>query len=677
MSAARTRARLGGALLRAITCAGLVAGPAWSADLAPAAVTYVERPEDGPMSQSGRPLTTAGQARYGVDINSSIDLQIDPVKLQGALLGQDTTGAGERAKQLQKRVDNLSQAVGVVKGAATRLQDLLKNWKAGDAESNQKVEASGAERGAILKALVDTRRERLKSSGSDPRADNSKLNALVGATSGSGYDWPLVSELLNEEIAFARRDLDLAAAQFAFSLQIQPHLVPRTGQPSPVRLGGYNQAALGTATRYEKLQFSSAEQDQAYQRYDQLAKEISETQDVGEAIVKQFEAELQALRPQLDALVQAAEQARDKLRDRLSSLERWGAAEQRSAWLAKVEKDLGTTDQGKKVQADWKALDTTLGELKDDVAALRGYADLRGQLAGKTAPQAMNVLLGLAKTLGKPQQGVRLFDVAVWKERQSKIDTFVKGVSALPAPLKARLEAPDGPVADLRAAGDAFKGLATAVSQGASPVIDLLSRLLGSGAAQAAANLELPPGTKPVPVTRSSQLNSRIDLQRIPAKRDIGDNVEVRYDLFKGDVLVGGWTDEFALRSYGWNSEVLASLAFTKPDNGSVAWKATAAMSWLLSYDSWPQGTESGLATSRLKWFSGGGFSVMPLSSANDEGVKLGLAATVGFLNNRLLVGYGTNLQATTDKRFMFFSIRLIDFPALSGPLGGGIATPK
>jgi len=668
-------ARSTGVLLRALACAGVVAGPAWSADQAPAAVTYVERPEDGPMRQSGRQLTTAGQARYGVDINSAIDLRIDPVKLQGALLSQDAAGVGARARQLLDRIDSLGKAVDGVKGAATKLKDLLETWQPNDPASNLKVLQAGAQRGAILQTLGLVRRARLADSGLDPKTANIQLNAVTPAD--GSFDWALLSQLLNEEIVFARRDLDLAAAQFAFSLQIQPHLIPKAGQPSPVYLRGYNEAAVGSSTPFQKLQFSSADQAQAYQHYEQLAKEIGETKSVGEAILKQLELELQDLRPQLDTIAQAAAEARDKLRDRLSSLERWSDPNQRTAWLAKVESDLGKTDQGREVLKDWRELDETLGDLKQDVAALRGYADLRGQIAGRTAPQAMDVLLGLAKTLDKPQQTVRLFNVAVWKDRQTKIAKFVDHVSKVPGPLKARLLEQDGPVADLDAAGKAFQALAATVGQGANKVTDLLSKLLGTGPALAAAKLELPPGTRPVSLTSTSQLDSSIDLQRVPAKRDVGDNVEVRYDLFKGDTRVGGWKDEFTLRSYGWNSEVLASLAFTKPDSGSAVWKATAAMNWLLSYEPWPKQGESGLATSRLKWFSGGGFSVMPLNSANDEGVKLGLAATVGFLNNRLLVGYGTNLQATADRRFMFFSIRIIDFPALSGPVGGSPVTQK
>jgi hypothetical protein len=72
-----------------------------------------------------------------------------------------------------------------------------------------------------------------------------------------------------------------------------------------------------------------------------------------------------------------------------------------------------------------------------------------------------------------------------------------------------------------------------------------------------------------------------------------------------------------------------------------------------------------------VKWFSGAGISAMPLNSSNKNGVEMGLGATLAFLNNRVFIGYGTNLQAENNKGFWFFSIRLLTFPGLSGPLGG------
>lgn len=691
MNAVRPQRLPARAWLCACVSVGTMAAPASAADAPSAAVTYLERPEDGPMSKAGRRLT-AGDARYGVDINSSIDLLISADKLRNALLGHEGANAAsaKQAEQMQARINDLQTAVAAVKGASERLQDLLKTWTPNDPVSNRRVQESAAERLAILKPLTDARRNRMRANGLNPSGDT-KLNALLAPGVPGGYDWALVTDLLNEEIALARRDLDRAASLVSYSLQIQPHLVPRTGPATPIRLSGYNESAAGAATRFEKLQFSSAEQEQAFKKYEALAVQIGETQSLGDGIVKQLQTELQVLRPQLDALVQAAQVARDKLRDRLSSLERWGIREQRKAWLATVAEDLRKTDKGMEVLKAWEALagkpDCTVGcepalldELKADVAAVRAYADLRNPLAAaNTAPQAMNVLLGLTKTLAQPQDSLRLFNGSVWQARQKKMSDFAKAVADLSGPLKVRVEASEGPVADVKAVNEAFSGLVATATQSANEAVDLLARVLGAGPAQAAANLEVPPGTRPVPITSGSQLNSRIDLQRIPAKREVGDSVEVRFDIFKGDkadVKVGGWKDEFTLRSYGWNSEVLASLAFTKPDSGASVWKATAAMNWILSYNKWPRGDDNGLASARLKWFSGAGFSVMPLTSGGDEGVKLGLAATFGLLNNRLLLGYGTNLQGKDDKRFLFFSIRVVDFPALSGPAGGGSTTP-
>ena len=122
------------------------------------------------------------------------------------------------------------------------------------------------------------------------------------------------------------------------------------------------------------------------------------------------------------------------------------------------------------------------------------------------------------------------------------------------------------------------------------------------------------------------------------------------------------------MKSFGWNSEVLASLAFAQHEDEDT-WKPGAAMNWIASREDWPDSSERGLRSSqRLKFFSGLGISALTLDSQDSQDVEFGLAATAAFVNNRVLVGYGVNLQAEEDEAFWFMSIRLFTFPGLSNP---------
>jgi hypothetical protein len=146
--------------------------------------------------------------------------------------------------------------------------------------------------------------------------------------------------------------------------------------------------------------------------------------------------------------------------------------------------------------------------------------------------------------------------------------------------------------------------------------------------------------------------------------------VRIQYSFFQGQRdLESGWSDSFLLQAYGWSSEVIASLAFARQAHVAT-WKPTAAMSWMASYRDWPASAKSGLGSA---WYSSlsVGVSAMPLHSVEGQDVQIGLAPTLGFINNRILLGYGVNLQAERSKGFAFLSVRLVSFPGLSSPATG------
>lgn len=55
----------------------------------------------------------------------------------------------------------------------------------------------------------------------------------------------------------------------------------------------------------------------------------------------------------------------------------------------------------------------------------------------------------------------------------------------------------------------------------------------------------------------------------------------------------------------------------------------------------------------------------MPLDFDQTQDMEIGFTFTLSFFYNKILVGYGENLQAEKDRRFIFFSINLLDTPGM------------
>ena len=143
--------------------------------------------------------------------------------------------------------------------------------------------------------------------------------------------------------------------------------------------------------------------------------------------------------------------------------------------------------------------------------------------------------------------------------------------------------------------------------------------------------------------------------------------VRVSYAFYAGDTkLPDSWHDDFRLRAFGLLSRSVAGLAFTR-QVGTRPWSPTASISWVASYRRWPKEPGKSSLGSSMRAF-GLGFSTMSLNFQNGQRVQIGLGPTVALLDDRILVGYGNNLQADDDPWFWFFSLRLF---SATGALGG------
>ena len=638
-----------------------------------AAITYVEYPEDGPMNSTGRNFTTDGHARYGVDINSVININVDRSTLLSTFAGSEVI---KRANDLTNRLRSLEQFLGGLEQQANDLKNLAPLWKSNPALFKSRLNASANARFALFKFLADTREHRLSEKGVAVAAAAPEMQKLYDAVAApQGHDWKTIESVLREELAAASDDLQNVGSQLRTGIRITAYLMPKNGSAVPVYLPGYNEAPSGPETPFTKLQFAASAEEQAlYQKYEDMAKKQREAKNAGEALRGLLIAQFEEVRKQLQPVATAARQAVDRLSASEQRLQQWGSTERRRQWLQTVRQDLESSTGGPEVLAHWADLDTILDEIAIDVRALRAFADLKDALTGKAAPEAMSILLGRLDVLRtSPTQTVRLFDAGLWSTRMVKINQFVQAVGNLAPAMKARLAGADGPVGDITAARQAFTDFIETLGDQAANVANWLQLVLDSEPARVAADLPEPPGSRRRAVIEPGDLGTRINLLSIPTRREPGDVVQIRYVFDQGGTVVPGWSDEFVLQSFGWNSEVLASLAFAR-QAGQPTWKPTAAMNWMIWHTGWPGGSDKGLGRSPLKLLSGVGVSVMPLNSADTEGVQLGLGATLGFINNRVLIGIGTNLNASHDRGFIFMSIRLVEFPSLSGSLGGASA---
>jgi hypothetical protein len=160
-------------------------------------------------------------------------------------------------------------------------------------------------------------------------------------------------------------------------------------------------------------------------------------------------------------------------------------------------------------------------------------------------------------------------------------------------------------------------------------------------------------------------INSYINLTKICGKRSKGDLLYVRTKLYRGNTELESQTAVFMIDILGWHSDAYASLAFTqRVETGG--WIPYPSYSWILGFERrTPNKLLEGLGTI----FNGIGISTVGLDFSDEKEFEIGLAPTLSLLNNRIFMGYGWNMQASSNPGFFYISVRLLD---ISGPFGGG-----
>lgn len=633
-----------------------------------AAISYREIRENG----DERTIASTNGSIRGVDINSSIRIEVDESRLTSLLAGPSTPSPD--VAELQQRMDALRRAAEVIPAFDSHLAEAERAWHVADSTRNfagvrDMIRATARLDSSIMAPLTTAIQSRLLATNVPVSVAESQAVAAVSGIrvyGTGGYDWNRFTAVLAGELAYLRSQMDSRAVRPGLSIEIRAHRIGRNG-PVAVALPGYNSVIEGAEERYEKLPLAPDSSELAlYQRYDSTLRTVSSVRNAGDVLRTQLEVELGGSIGDLDSAFAAARGFLDQAQTDLRALRAYAASDLQP-WLAQFRTTLDASAQGAAARAALEQLDASFtgADLDQELHFLSVLADLRGTLSGMTPPQALQRLLGVTQMLSS-QNALRALDMEAWSARADLAAAASSTLAALAndPQVRAALSAPTSPVTVLRGSADSMRNAVTRLSQHSAAGIALLTQVIRGTPQVASADLPVPTGQQRVELGGGSA-DAMFSLRTIREGRLPDDRVLVTMRFFRGDQpLPVAVRDEFRVMSYGWNASFEASLTWVLRQHSSV-WTPTAALSWMARMRRWPAGGDLGL---KGDWPVSVGLTTMSLDFDNGQAVEVGLAPTVGVFNNRLLVGAGGDLQAATNRWFAFLAVRLF---GNGGGLGG------
>jgi len=632
----------------------------------PGAVIYVEHPESGPSAVTGRNIPSSGGVIvHGLDINSGVDIQIDPAKLAQALAAQGIGTYTPQQKQLVDRIVTLNQLMGEIDTAAREESHVVDLFHSGTAQEFRAARSASAGRiSRMRETLRQAIAERLKFEGVAASDADRRARMDIGVLGLGSNDWPKLRDLVARELDATQRAYNATAPNSGISLELQAHIVPRNGEPSAIPLPGHNTVKPGPVSRYEKVRFEvPAQQETLFKEMEELAKKTGEAKNVGDAFLTALRSDVAAspFQAQLDKVKDDAEQVKT-LANAIDS-------KSIDAFLKSI-KDSAVANNAADNQlvADITALITEAKSAKATLTSLTNLSGFADSLKNTDPVSAMNQILGRFKTATTFPAELLSLDAPLKKlaEDVAKVKTSLNAANLTPA-IKTLLLADNSPFKPLLEDGGGIPQLIDDTKRLGEMIVTFFH---AETTATAVADLPVPEGQKRIPVETNA--STSFNLQTIPVPRNPGDTVQLGYAFYSGEEQVASttWTDLFNLRLYGLSDKVAASLALVR-QSSQEKFKPTAAMSWLLTFNQWPT-TANEQPPSAIKILSGAGLTTMALDFDPNETVELGVAPTLSFINDKVMIGFGWNLQAAKKRSFAFFSIHLL---SRSGFLGGGTTT--
>lgn len=585
-----------------------------------------------------------------IDSLSTVEIRFDRARLARWLAERGLLPDSGRVAALNRRARKLADATEVMQRVTAAA---LRAFDSGDPGAARRTIAEmGRANAEILRAIRDTRTARLEpvlGSAARERAERDLEGALIEGP--PGYDWDRLQAIVAEELSALYEDL---LAEFdGVRVDLQAHVVKPPGLAHALFLPGYNEALVGPLKPTSKVRFVVPPgTGETLAAIASIAATIERTASLRDALVRQLRAEIGARRADLDRLLGEVRRARREAADRIGDLEAWAEA------LApgRIEKTL--SGELRSLPA-LEVLAGVAAETRADLDLLADLASLDERLAELPPDRALAELLGVFDRLSGPDR-YRPLRPEVWRARAALVRDSLE---RLPGQARDRLSDRARSFVDATARAErALEALAGALTRLPANGRRLVVRALGLTALPPPDGLPAPPGRLLRSV--SEELDTRFDLRSAPFEIDDGDQVLVTVRLESRGKPVPGASlrDLFVARQFGLSSRIVAGLALARRRTPASAWEPAPAASWILHWRRWPLDRAAARA-GRGRHLFGAGLTALSLDLSDRESIELGLAVTVSFLDDRLLAGYGTDLQLERDRTFWFVSLRLFRFP--------------
>ncbi|RMG43328.1 MAG: hypothetical protein D6718_12450 [Acidobacteria bacterium] len=594
-----------------------------------------------------------------MDSLSAIAIHIDRASLLAALADTGAVPLPAGGARLAERAALLETAVTRM-GAATAMA--VEAFTSGDiGRARAAIRNMGAVNREVFDSLLRARTVRLaREMGSralaESLAESDLASVLIDAP--PGYDWDRLGSLAAEELAALYRELE--ESDPGVELSVQAHAVTPGGAAYALHVEGYDREAEGPLREPVKVRFGVPEDARrAFARLETIAAEIGEARSLWQALRAGVTAEFEARGPELEEFGARLAAALDRLSADLDALRAWIESLRPAALPGTLLGELEATE-------GYRGLVQLAREVDSDLQRLAALARLPESVRGKGAPEALARWLEALAELGRGD-GLRALDPETWRERAREARAFL---ARLPSDAAARLSDRGRRFAEAtRRAERALGAVARELVPLPTAALGWIVRAAGLGVAPPASMLPGPAGAMRRRI--EEDLDTRVDLRRRP--RGVGDrfSVVVRYAFYRRGVRLegAGWRDLFEVRSFGWSSRVVAGLAFARRGSPGASWEPAPVVTWLLHFRRWPR--DAAEAKSTRSWHVAGlGLSALSLDFVAEESIEVGLAATLSLLDDRLMAGYGRNLQSGADSRFWFVSVRVLGF---GDPLRPGV----
>lgn len=680
-------------MIEVVRCVDLTLGASFSK-----AVVYKEWPDGGDYVDKGRRINAEKNMRYGIDINSHVDITIDKTTLKKELSEYLPEEKGSRAVAIRVRLEELNGTAKKINEAMKTLKDLFSLWdqpearnpnKMSDVRNKIRVFSSGTL--DIIKSLENAIESRLRAQGLDKdTAKKEKENIMMPVFTNEGYNWGVLTQLFQKEISFLDDDLEKLIPEIEkLDIEVYAHFVriSDTEARVPIHLPGYNEVKECIPTPVEKLTFSVPEgQLELYKKLSETVKTMAETKSIAEALQVQLESKAREIKGDINNSFEHVENALKKAGDSINILEYWIKDNNAKMWISEAHKIISDQTEKdnfiKKYNELENVLVNTYQDAIRDIQLLKSYADLKQAFADSSPESTMLIIMRSIRiasvkiNAGDPSiYFPDALNPLTWEKRNTEIQKFIDSINDAAKNDALILNN----IKNIKTNGrnlftdveNAFKSVTDVKKE----LIDIipevrswLGKVLGLPPILAAIDLQPPPSQKRLNI--ADNLDTSFDLTRICGEKKEFDTVRVTYRFFKGKELLNvGWYNDFQLRMYGWKDKVIAGISFTR-QNGTTTYKPTATLSYILNFTCWPKermdsNVDPGVGKKNIELFSGFGITTMPLDFDQTQDMEIGFTFTLSFFYNKILVGYGENLQAEKDRRFIFFSINLLDTPGM------------